>query len=316
MQPKRRGLIPLILGLLMMFIAAPALLIGGAAYGLRGAVDVAREAQVHPPGDTVALRQGEPVLVLVDVGPASGNALESSSSPTQTCEISSAGVTLTQDATGSGLSANFDGRSWESAGTFAVPADGDYAVTCAGPAKVFTGADVEKLGGSTIMALLFGVLGSLAVGLLGLVLTIVGIVKLVRSGRERRAGGGGYGYGGPGGPPYGAPVPSTPYGTPPQHDSTYAVPPPPGSGAPAGYGSAPYGSTPPPGYGAQPPAYSPPPPGGVTAPIPTSPPGGPGPQAQVPPAPGQAPTPGPASGQAPPPPPPVGGPTYGDPTSP
>ncbi len=95
-----------------------------------------------------------------------------------------------------------------------MPADGDYAVTCAGPAKVFTGADVEKLGGSTIMALLFGVLGSLAVGLLGLVLTIVGIVKLVRSGRERaRRGGGGYGCSNPG--PYaGAPAPARLWRTP------------------------------------------------------------------------------------------------------
>ncbi len=58
MQPKRRGLIPFILGLLMMFIAAPALLIGGAAYGIKGAVDVAREAPVHPPGSPVALTSG------------------------------------------------------------------------------------------------------------------------------------------------------------------------------------------------------------------------------------------------------------------
>lgn len=247
MQTKRRGVIPLVLGLLMMFVAAPALLIGGAAYGIRGIVNVAEDASVYQPGATVALTKDEPVLIMVDTGPASGNSLETKDGAApQSCTITApAGVELTASGSTQGITANFQGRHWESAGSYVVPASGDYAFTCAGPAKIFTGDDVQKLSGSSIVAVVFGVLGSLAVGLLGLILTIVGIVKLVRSGRERRAGGG-YGYGGPGNPYAGTPAPQNPYGTPAQQNPYAAPPAPAGNSAPYGSGSsAPYGSAPP-----------------------------------------------------------------------
>lgn len=245
MQPKRRGIIPLVLGLLLMFVGAPALLIGGAAYGIKGMVKVAEEAPVYQPGSPVALTSGEPVLVLVDTGAASGTAINTTTTQPQQCTVASpAGAELTLEGNQTHFTANFDGRHWESAGTYAVPATGDYSFTCAGPAKVFTGDDVEKLGGRSIVAIVFGVLGSLAVGLLGLILTIVGIVKLVRSGRERRGGGGGgYGYGNPG--PYtGAPAPGTPYGAPQQQPSYGASQQQPPYGA--SQQQPPYGAPPPP----------------------------------------------------------------------
>ncbi|GAB4077147.1 hypothetical protein [Nostocoides australiense] len=323
MQPKRRGIIPLILGLLLMFIGAPGLLVGGATYAFKGAADVAKAAPVHQPGDTVALTANEPVFVLVDVGPGNGTSVETVDGTIQSCEIaSSSGASLTRESD-TKLRATFDGRTWESAGGFTAPADGDYAFTCSGPTKILTGDDAEKLGGKTLMAVIFGVLGSIVVGLLGLILTIVGIVKLVRSGRERRMGGGGYGGYGQGGAPYGAPT--QPYGDPSMDRNAYAVPPPPGASGTSAQGT--YDSVPPQPYGAssQPPAYTPPS------------------QGPVPPAPGASTTPSfPAYGDAPsspgggtqggstaydadgnptselpktPPPPPPSGPTYRDPTA-
>lgn len=305
MQTKRRGILPLILGLLLMFVGAPALLIGGAVYGVKGLVKVAEEAPVHQPGDTVTLTKDQPVLVLVDTGPASGTSIQSQATTQQTCTIAGPdGATLSAGNEVKGLVANFDGRRWESAGSYDVTTSGDYAFTCAGPTKIFTGEDAQKFGGSSVLAILGGVFGSLLVGLIGLILTIVGIVKLVRSGRERRMGGGYGGYGGPG--PYaGAPAPQQPYGTPPQQQGAYAVPPPPaGSTSGSAYGSTPPSTTGAGPYGTTPPAYD-------TTPIPQTPPTTPA--GPVGPADGI--TPPPAGRGTPPPPPPAEGPTYRDPTA-
>lgn len=257
MPTKRRGLVPLIIGLLLMFIAAPALFVGGAWYGVRGMIDVAEEAPVVQPGGTVEVTQNEPFLILVDVGAGSGTSLDSSTgTPLQECAVVDSNQLPVVRDSGSQISATFGGRQYQSAGLYVASASGAHTITCDGPAKVLSGSDATDLGSRTVLTVVGGlVLGFLA-GLIGFILAIVGIVKLVRSGRERRSMGGqppyggqsgygspapyggGAGYGGGAPPPPGAQGTGAAYG-----QGGYPPPPGPGSSEPSAYGDPGYGQT-------------------------------------------------------------------------
>lgn len=127
---------------------------------------------------------------------------------------------------------------------FTADAGGDYTITCdagSGTLNVVPAANLDTIVDSAPGAATSIVVG-LLVGFLGLVVTIIGIIWLVRVNRDRRAvqyGSGGYGgYGGPGGG-YGAP--GRGYG---------------GYGGPSGgYGGYPQGG----GYGQPGPTQTPPP---------------------------------------------------------
>ena len=130
------------------------------------------------------------------------------------------------------LSANLNGRSYESAGVYTATSAGAYTVTCAGPAKVLSGADATGLIGGTLMPAVVGFLLATLAGLIGLGLAILGIVRLVRSRRPPTSGYGQPGYGQPGQPGYGQPA----YGeAPPQGYGQPGQPAQPGYGQP-GYG--------------------------------------------------------------------------------
>lgn len=265
---KRRGLGALITGLVLMLLVAPLLFVGGLTFAARNVVNIARDAQTVAPGGTLTLKAGESALVVVDVGPAPNNSLsvnDTSADATQSCTMTGPAGEATVDST-SGLSANLDGRHYESAGLFTATDAGTYTLTCSGPAKVMTGADATGIAGRTVAAALIGFVAASVAGLLGLILLIVGIVRMRRS---SRSGVGQPPYGGyPGQPAYGQPAygqPAQPgYGQPTQ--GGYGQPAQPGYGQPAQPG---YGQSAQPGYGQAPP---PPPQGFGQAPPP--PPGG------------------------------------------
>ncbi len=247
----------MISGLVLMLIVAPVVFGVGVWYGAKHLSDVADSAVSVSQGGSVKLAAEEKVFVMVDVGPSSksGFSVDSNGGTFQSCEVTSSAGAATASTDTSVLRVTYQGRTYESAGVFTAPSAGDYAISCAaGPTKVITGDAAGNFAGGTFMPVLVGFGIATLAGLLGLILTIVGIVKLVRSGRERSAyamqQGGGYGQPGyaqsyAGQPSYGQQAPPPPaqtYGGQP----TYGQAPPPPSTP--GYG------TPPP-----PPNYPPPP---------------------------------------------------------
>ena len=242
MKPKRRGVWPLVIGLVLMVIVAPVVFFGGVTYAAKHVVDVARDAELVQSGGTVTLDANEKALVMVDVGAAPNSELSVNSDTsvaTQTCEVAGPDGVATVD-TGFGLSANLNGRSYESAGVYTATSAGAYTVTCAGPAKVLSGADATGLIGGTLMPAVVGFLLATLAGLVGLGLAILGIVRLVRSRRPPTSGYGQPGYGQPGQPGYGQPA----YGE--AAPQGYGQP---GQPAQPGYGQPGYGQPAQPGYG-------------------------------------------------------------------
>ena len=234
MKPKRRGVWPLVIGLVLMVIVAPVVFFGGVTYAAKHVVDVARDAELVQSGGTVTLDANEKALVMVDVGAAPNSELSVNSDTsvaTQSCEVAGPDGVATVD-TGFGLSANLNGRSYESAGVYTATSAGAYTVTCAGPAKVLSGADATGLIGGTLMPAVVGFLLATLAGLVGLGLAILGIVRLVRSRRPPTSG---YGQPGYGQPAYGEAAPQG-YGQP-------------GQPAQPGYGQPGYGQPAQPGYG-------------------------------------------------------------------
>ena len=234
MKPKRRGVWPLVIGLVLMVIVAPVVFFGGVTYAAKHVVNVARDAELVQSGGTVTLDANEKALVMVDVGAAPNSELSVNSDTsvaTQTCEVAGPDGVATVD-TGFGLSANLNGRSYESAGVYTATSAGAYTVTCAGPAKVLSGADATGLIGGTLMPAVVGFLLATLAGLIGLGLAILGIVRLVRSRRPPTSG---YGQPGYGQPAYGEAAPQG-YGQP-------------GQPAQPGYGQPGYGQPAQPGYG-------------------------------------------------------------------
>lgn len=265
MQPKRRGLVALISGLVLMLIVAPVVFGVGAWYGAKHLGDIAKSAKSVSQGGTVTLAADEHIFVMVDVGPSSKSDFSVTSDTgiaLESCDVSGPAGQATADSGVQGIQVSYQGREYHSAGVFTAPAAGDYTVSCsAGPTKVITGDAASNFAGGTIMPVLVGFGLATLAGLLGLILTIVGIVKLVRSGRERSAyaaQSGGYGQPGYGQQAYGQPT----FGQPTYGQPTYGQAPPPPPPGQTGQSSPSASYPPPPGQDAPPPPNYPPPPGG------------------------------------------------------
>lgn len=253
MKPKRRGIGMLITGLVLMLLVAPLLFGIGAWYGVKHIKDVADSAQTVTQGGTLALDANEKALVMVDVGSGSGSSFNvETGTATQACDVTGpdGGALVATDT--DKITATLNGRRYESAGVFQATGAGDYTINCSGgPTKVITGDKVEGMIGGTFLPVALGFGAATLAGIIGLILTIVGIVKMVRSGRERNQVGGpppAYGTG------YGQQPP--PYGQQPSYGQT-----PPGLSndgrAPQSYSPGGSSAAPPPPAGGQ--NYPPPP---------------------------------------------------------
>lgn len=201
--PKRRGVALTVVGAVLMLLIAPAAAgIGiwqGVSHGMSAVDDqpwIAAHGTVHVSG-----RHSQTILV-------EGGYEASESLPT--CEVTGSDGQPVPVVRGTAhLTMNWGGTALTRAGTFAPPDAGDYAVDCDGlRTKVLDSGIANDIARRVLVPIAIGVgLGGLAF-LAGVVVLIVGIIKLVNSGRERnlaRIAAAGYprGYGGP--PSYGPP---------------------------------------------------------------------------------------------------------------
>lgn len=203
MPPKRRGLALTIIGLIVAIPLAIAIFVGSIGFGAARMTHLIQDAAPVPSGGSLQVAAGTPVAVFT-------------TARTRPCAISTADGQDVSYEIGYDASGEVDNQQWQLSARFTTAAAGAYTVDCGVDARVATGADAKNPASSAIWAVVGGFVGSGIAFLVGLVLAIVGIVKLVGSGRERRqwqaqsAYAGGQTFRGGYGPP---PVdPQDPYG--------------------------------------------------------------------------------------------------------
>lgn len=173
---KRRGLWPLITGLVLMFVIAPALTIGGIVWGMGSLVgDVGSGPTALQGGSgSVELPANQMLVVYVP-------AEDSAATCTAEAPSASGGSPLTV-VPSSGEATFGDGTRYvQKLGVVAME-DTTVTVSCQGTdAPAYLGP--YSIWGMALPMIIGPVLGAL-IGLVGLVLVIIGIVKLVRSRRS------------------------------------------------------------------------------------------------------------------------------------
>ena len=196
------------------------------------------------------------------------------------------GNAITFDTPGGNISADANGKSFNSARTFDTVKGESYDLSCGDPSGSGSFTVLKLPGfpggiGGLAAAIAGGFLGGGLLFVLGFIFLIVGLVR--RSGWKKRNSGTG-GMAMAGGAMAGGAIPPPPGGMPPP--------------APGGYGAPPPAPPAPGGYGAPPPA-----PPAPVGPPPAAPPPAPPAPAAPPPAPSAPPPPPPGPPQMPPPPP-------------
>ncbi len=244
MRPKRRGLPALIIGLVMWLVVAPAvaLVVGFVAFdhGL-SRIDQASGLMSQ---DSHHVDAKQTVTVFVGRGKAEdgGTWITSAdvAAPDGLCTVTGPSGTDVPLFPSTGPIISRGGVSYESAGTFTAPQAGSYLIECSGRhALVFDASAPGDLWTHTFDGIVVGVLVASAIGLIGIVVVVVGIVLLVRSRHRIRdfdrwqmgrgfAVPGAVPYGPPGAygypPPAGHHPPTTARGPQPPPDDPYRAP--------------------------------------------------------------------------------------------
>lgn len=199
--PKRRGLALTIIGAILMLVIAPTAAGVGIWKGVSGGMNAVSDTAWIEPGGTAHVTTSEDQTILVEGRYETGD-------PLPRCDVSGPdGQPITVDKGTARLSMDWGGTAYTRAGTFETSGAGDYTIDCSGHrTKVLSSTVANDVARRVLVPLGIGVgIGVLAF-LLGVVLLIVGIVKLVNSGRERaqaRAAAAGWPGYGPGQAPYG-----------------------------------------------------------------------------------------------------------------
>lgn len=172
-RTRRRGIVPLVIGLALLVVLAPIAFIGGLVWSLGSlASDAVSGPQPLTGGSgEVTIAANEMIIVYVPT---------EDSGATCTVEGPEAGsVTIVPS---SGTVTFGDGSTYEQTIGVAAVADATVTVSCIGTdAPAYLGPySLFGIAGPLLIGPIIGVL----LGLVGLVLVIVGIVKLVRSGRS------------------------------------------------------------------------------------------------------------------------------------
>lgn len=203
-EPKRRGLALTIIGAILMLVIAPTAAGIGIWQGVSGGMNAVSDKPWIDPGGTVHVTEADDQTILIEGRYETGD-------PLPPCDVTGPdGQPITVDEGTARLSMDWGGTAYSRAGTFHATGAGDYKIDCSGHrTKVLTSSVANDIARRVLVPLGIGIgIGMLAF-ILGVVLLIVGIVKLVKSGQERtraRAAAAGWpgGYG-PGHPPYGPP---------------------------------------------------------------------------------------------------------------
>ncbi|MBM7499549.1 putative membrane protein [Brachybacterium muris] len=171
-KKRRRGIIPLVIGLVLLVVVAPLVTIGGLvwAFGSLASDTMTGPEVLNGGSGEVSIAANEMIIVYVPSEDAAGT----------TCTAESTGqsndVVVTPT---SGTVTLGDGQSYEQTIGVAALADSTVTVSCEGTdAPAYLGPySLFGIAGPMLIGPAIGVLA----GLVGLVLVIVGIVKLVRS---------------------------------------------------------------------------------------------------------------------------------------
>lgn len=174
-QPrKRRGIIPLVVGLVLLLVIAPAVTIGGLVWSFGSIVSdqVSGPTVLQGSSGEVPMAANEMIIVYIPSEDAAG-----SSCTAETPDQGSITIVPT-----SGTVTFGDGSTYEQAIGVAAVADTTVTVSCEGTdAPAYLGPySVFGIAGPLLIGPAIGIF----TGLAGLVLVIVGIVKLVRSRRS------------------------------------------------------------------------------------------------------------------------------------
>lgn len=214
MQPKRRGLWLTIIGAIIMLPVAFGIFLAGTVLGVKNLAHLVDEAPVVTAGSTHDFAADTTVAMFGDSNGSSCTVTDPSGS-TVTVENSTSGSVSEGDTTFNLL------------GSFTTSAAGAYQIDCGSgvDVKVLSGKDAADVSKKLLMPILVGFGGAALAGLIGLAMLITGIVKLVRSNRERTAWSQQQAYAGG----YGAAPAGYPYGQQgyPQQPSPYEQQPPP-----------------------------------------------------------------------------------------
>lgn len=192
-EPKRRGLALTIIGGVLMVVVAPVIFVVATVMGVKDAVNLISNTPVVPNGGTVTMTAGQTRDIYPYVGTSTSDT-GVDSSPTMATTVPDCTVTdpTGQDvsiSTGGGATTwSRQGGAYQIYGSFTASQAGEYKVTCGNvDALVPDGHDATNAGKKAAWGIGGGFIGASVAGLLGLILLIVGIVKLVNSGKERSA---------------------------------------------------------------------------------------------------------------------------------
>ncbi|RNI25124.1 hypothetical protein [Flexivirga caeni] len=221
--PRRRGLALTIVGAVLMLILAPAAAGIGIWQGVSHGMSAVNDQPWHAASSSVHVDTTDSQTILVD-----GTYDDSQALPA--CRITGPDGQQVAVSQGDGrLTIDWGSTALTRVGTFQPTTAGDYTIDCSGLRTKVLDSDIAgDIAHRVLVPIGIGVGGGALVFLVGVVLLIIGIVKLVNSGKERnRARLAAAGY--PGAP-----------GT---YPGPYGAGPPPHSG-PAPGGQPPYGPTP------------------------------------------------------------------------
>ncbi len=187
MRPQRRGLVTLIIGVVLLFVVAPAVGVIGFVYGLNSGMDKITGAPIVAAGQSHHLSAGDSATIFGYSGPASSGTGVSSnggSLPTSTCQVTSPSGTSIDLIPQSGVQVTRGGSAYDMVGHFTATKDGDYVIDCGDhPALVLDSSIADHLLRTIFLPI--GIAAGVAaiIALAGIILLIVGIVRLVRSRR-------------------------------------------------------------------------------------------------------------------------------------
>lgn len=170
-RSRRRGLVPLIVGLVLLLVIGPGVAVGSVLLSMRDIISAAANgpAEISADGTVVDLKANEMVLLYVP----------QADETTAQCTAEPADAEITV-AHSTGAVELPQGTYVQKRGIVAMQ-DTQITLSCTGlsqdPALYLGPMSLVSIG----MTMLVGILVALALGFVGLVLTVVGIVGLVRS---------------------------------------------------------------------------------------------------------------------------------------
>ncbi len=187
MRPKRRGIVTLVIGVVLLIVVAPAVGVIGFVYGLNNGMDKITGAPMVAAGQAHHLSTGDSATIFGYSGPASGGtgvSTDGGSVPVSACQVTSPSGSSIDLTPQTGVQVTRGGSAYDMVGHFTAPKDGDYVIRCGDhPALVLDSSIADHLLRTIFLPIGIAVGVAGIVALAGIILLIVGIVRLVRSRR-------------------------------------------------------------------------------------------------------------------------------------